>query len=554
MSKTRIPSWRHTLAATAIVALAATAVACAPASDNADKEHILSVGQIGNASFVQNFNPFSPNSLAMTNRAIYESLLVTNLAKGEILPWLAKEYTWSADGRELTMNLNDGVQWSDGEDFSSADVVFTFDLVREVRGESAFDYLEGWAAPDPTTVVFTFNRTYTPALAEIGTQTIVPEHVWAEVDDPTTFLNEEPVGTGPFTEVDKFTAQSYDLRKNPNYWQEGKPQFDAMRMIAYGSNDTANLAGINGELDWGLGYMQNVQEVYVDEDPEHRGFWFPTVGGMVSLAVNTTKAPFDDVNLRKAMSMAIDREEVAEIGMTGYTHPADCTGLSDAYDSWKDPAIVDSCEWTEYDPEAAARLLDESGYVVGSDGIRVTPDGQPLSFGLSVGAASTDWVSVMKVVSEGLQAVGIDATLDVADWSQIDQKVFLGEFDAAIRGGVTGLTPYEYYRSVMSCDTVLPVGEQAVQNSHRFCSEAADEQLAILAAATTEEEQMAAGDQLQSIFDENAPLIPLFPGPVWGIYNDIRFTGFPTENNPYATLSTGESSTVIILNTLKPRQ
>lgn len=555
MSGSRAPRyWRALVRATAITASAALVLSgCTSEEPTAPSEHILRVAAIGNASFVQNFNPFSPSAMKITNRAVYESLIVTNLAMGEVVPWLAKEYAWSVDGLSLTFTLNEDLTWSDGEPLTADDVVYTFDLAREVLGDATYEYVDSVSASDEHTVTFAFNRPYTPGLYELGIQAIVPKHIWEGVDDPAKFQNPEPVGSGPFTEVTNFSAQSFDLLRNPNYWQEDKADYAGIRVIAYGANDAANLAAINGDIDFGLGFIQDIQSTYVDVDPEHRGYWFPTVGNTISLTLNTTQAPYDDVNLRKAISMGIDREAVAERGMSGYTHPSDCTGLSDAYDSWRDERVVSQCDWTTYDVDAANELLDSSGYERGADGMRTTPDGQPLTFSIGVGSASSDWIAVAQVISDNMKELGIDAPLKVQDWSQINQALFGGTFQGNIAWSASGLTPFEYYRSAMSCRTVKPVGEEATQNFQRFCSEEADVLLDQFAAATTDEEMVPIMDQLQALYSELAPTIPLFPGPEWGAYNSTVFEGWPTEDDPYATLSPEASSTVLVLTNIHPR-
>ncbi|SDO99086.1 peptide/nickel transport system substrate-binding protein [Microbacterium sp. ru370.1] len=545
--------WRALVATAAVATLAGSLSACAPGGGENTDGQILRVASIGNASFTRNFNPFSPTALDMSKRAVYEPLMVANLAKGEIVPWLAKNYEWSADGLTLTFTLNDGTTWSDGKPLTAADVVYTFDLSRKVLGDATYDYVGSASAPDDTTVEFSFTRPYTPGLYELGGMLVVPQHVWETVDDPSTYQNPDPVGSGPFTQVANFSAQSYDLMRNPNYWQKDKADYGGIRVIAYGGNDAANIAAINGDIDFGLGFIQDIQKTYVDVDPEHRGYWFPAVGSTISLSLNTTQAPYDDVNLRKAVSMGIDRDAVAKKGMSGYTHPSDCTGLSDAYDSWRDQSVVASCDWTTYDVTAANALLDASGYPRGADGMRTTPAGTPLTFNIGVGSASTDWIAVAQVISDDMKDLGISAPLRVQDWSQINQELFGGTYTGNIAWSAAGVTPYEFYRSQMSCKTVKPVGEEATQNFHRFCSEKADQLLDQFAAATDEAAQHDIMNQLQAVYSETAPQVPLFPGPEWGAYNSTNFVGWPSEDDPYATLSPSGSSTVLVLTTIHPR-
>ncbi|PPG86543.1 ABC transporter substrate-binding protein [Rathayibacter rathayi] len=545
--------WRALVVPTALAATVAIGATGCTTDAGTSTNDTLRIASIGNASFTRNFNPFSPSALKITNRAIYESPMVTNLAKGEIDPWLAKSYQWSDDGLQLTFTLNDDLTWSDGEALTAEDVAYTFGLARTVLGESTYDYVDSVEATDATTVTYTFNRPYTPGLYELGVQVVVPEHIWKDVDDPATFQNPDPIGSGPFTQVQSFSAQSFDLLRNPAYWQKDKAEYTGIRVIAYGGNDAANIAAINGDIDFGLGFIQDIQKTYVDPDPEHRGYWFPSVGPTISLTLNTTEAPFDDVELRKAISMGIDRDKVASTGMSGYTHPADCTGLSDAYDSWRDDSVVSSCDWTSYDVDAANAKLDAAGYAKGSDGMRNSPDGTPVSFSIGVGSASTDWIAVAQVISDDMKALGIDAPLKVQDWSQINQALFGGTFQGNIAWSQTGLTPYEYYRGMLSCRTVQPAGEQATQNFQRFCDPQADVLLDEFAAATSEDEQRSAMNELQALYSEKAPTIPLFPGPEWGSYNSTTFVGWPSEDDPYATLSPEASSTVKVLTSIHPR-
>jgi peptide/nickel transport system substrate-binding protein len=175
-----------------------------------------------------------------------------------------------------------------------------------------------------------------------------------------------------------------------------------------------------------------------------------------------------------------------------------------------------------------------------------------MAFDISVGATSSDWLSAANIIDQNLDDVGIDATVNAPDWSAVVAGYEDGSFDTGIVWSNMEATPYQFFRGVMSTETVKPVGEQATQNYHRFGLPEADTLLAQFAASTDEETQHQAIDQLQVLFDENAPVVPLFPGPRWGAYNTTRFTGFPTEDDPYATLSTRSPTTVLVLTTLEP--
>ena len=515
-----------------------------------DGSQLLTIPREDMGTFDRNFNPFSNPEFPMTQQAIYESMLVYNPADGSTTPWLATEWEVAPDSMGITYRLREGVKWSDGEPFTADDVVLSFDLQREIRG--GFDYIETVTAVDPLTVTFDFNQPFSPALLDIGQQIIVPAHIWSEVEDTTKFANEEPVGTGPYTEVISFQSQSFDLGKNPEYWQPEKQQIEGIRMLAFAGNDGANLAAANGDVDWAPQFIPNIEEAYVAKDPENRFYWFPPTGSMINWQFNTTKAPFDDADVRKALSMAVDREQVTEIGMQGYTSPADCTGLSGSYDTWRDDAVVESCTWTNRDLKGAGELLDAAGITLGADGRRVLPDGTPFAFDFSVGSTSSDWVSVGNVISQNLAELGVTVTVAAKDWGDVVAGYENGTFDSGIVWSANAPTPYQFYRGAMSTETIKPVGEQTFDNYHRYGTPEADALLAQFAAAPDEAAQQAAADQLQALFAADAPLAPLFPGPEWGAASNARFTGWPTEENPYATLSTRSRTTVLVLTTLEP--
>jgi peptide/nickel transport system substrate-binding protein len=513
-------------------------------------DQLLTIPREDMGTFSRNFNPFTPNAAPMTQQAVYESMLVYNPADGATTPWLATEWAASDDGLELTFTMRDGVTWSDGEPMVAGDVAYTFELQKELLG--GFEYLDSVEADDDQTVRFVLNRPYSPALYEIGQQIIVPQHIWEDIDDPAKDTNGTPVGTGPYTEVASFQSQSFDLGKNPNYWQPEKQKIAGIRMLAFAGNDGANLAAVNGEVDWAPQFMPDIEKSFVAKDPEHRQYWFPSTGSMINWQLNTTKAPFDDVNVRKALSMAVDREQVTDIAMNGYTGPADCTGLSGAYSTWTDADTAGSCDWTTHDVDAANALFEESGYPLGADGTRTLPDGSPFTLDISVGSASSDWLSAATIISQNLAEVGVTATVDSPDWPTVVAGYEDGSFDTGIVWSNNAPTPYQFFRGVMSSETVKPVGEKTFENYHRFASPEADTLLATFAASSDEAAQTEAVNALQAEFDAEAPVIPLFAGPEWGMFTDIRFTGWPTESDPYATLSTKSPTTVLVLTSLEP--
>ena len=499
----------------------------------------LTVNNEQQSTWVRNFNPFSPDARAQASTIIYEPMMIFNKATAELVPWLATGYTWSPDNTALTFKLHSGVKWSDGQPFSAKDVTFTFDLLKKFPallnniGSILTDNIESWSAPDEGTVVFKFKTVHTPALHVLADQLIVPEHIWKDIADPTTFTNENPVGTGPFTQVTRFEEQIYILEKNPNYWQAGKPAFQGLKYPAYPGNDQANLALANGELDWAGNFVPDADNTFVAKNKTDFHYYFAQ-GDSVLIYLNPTLKPFDNPDVRKAVSMGIDRKMVLNVAEFDYVPPLDATGLSSEYATWKNPEAVAAGTWTNYDVKAANDLLDKAGLKKGADGIRRDQSGKPMKYTLLAVNGWTDWISACQIVAQNMKDLGIEITLDTPEQNTWQDEVFSGKFEWTIGWSSGGATPYNFYRGQMSKLTVMPVGEAANENWARYVDPKADVLLDEFSKTSDPAKQKDLMNQLQMLFVQDAPALPLFPGPDWYEYVTTRFTGWPTKENPFA--------------------
>jgi peptide/nickel transport system substrate-binding protein len=521
---------------------------------------VIEIGeQRQSSSFTRNFNPLLELGDVRwpAKAAMYEPLLIWNALTGAFVPWLAESYRFSEDHLRLDFQIRRGVTWSDGKPFTARDVAFTFHLVKKVPAldlRNMWQFLADVRAIGDDAVAFHFVRPLVPSIEDISSQPIVPEHVWKDVADPFAFTNDHPVATGPFTEITSFKPQAYRVDRNPRYWK-GLPSVKALHFRAYPANDQTILAIINDDLDWAGNFIPAVERIHVARDPAHHGYWFPAIDAMVMLFANTTVPPFGDVRVRKALSMAIDRQRVVTVAMHGYTHPADATGLSDAYDRLRDPAAVAAgAGWMKHDPEGARRLLDEAGVVIGPDGWRRGPDGTRLRLSLLVPVGFSDWVVASQIIARGLRKVGLDAGISTIDMNAWTEKLQRGEFVLSMGGTLPSYTPYGFYRGMLSRKTARPIGEDAPENWHRFGVPEADEAFTTLEATTDPAEERRLYHALEAMFAAHAPAIPLFPGPLWGSFTTKRFTGFSDAHDPYAPLSPNLiPQALMVLTRLSPR-
>lgn len=547
------------LLVTACMLLSACGTSSSTSSGNGD---YLTVNYEQVSTWVRNFNPFSANALGSTATAIYEPMMIYNKSTGEMVPWLATGYAWSDGNMTLTFAIRENVKWSDGQPFTANDVVYTYNLLSNndaLTGTASSvlsEYIDSFSAPDDHTVVFKFKSVYTPALYDIANQIIVPEHIWKDVSDPLTWTNDDPVATGPFTEVTKFESQIYVIEKNPYYWQEGKPAFQGIRYPAYADNDAANLALVNGDLDWAGNFVPDIDTTFVNKDPENNHYYF--VGGDgVALVISSTLKPFDRADVRKAISMGIDREMIVHTAMFSYIPVADATGLGDTYSVWKDAAAVTAgSDYMTYDMDKANAALDAAGLVLGADGIRLDEDGNPMEYELIVPSGWTDWISAAQIISQNMSELGITINLTTPEETTWTDSVTKGEFEWALGWGSGGPTPYNFYRGQMSALTSQPIGQNSDENWNRYVNEEADVLLDEFAKTSDPAEQKRLMGDIEMLFVEEAPVLPLFPGPDWYEYSTIRFTGWPNAEDNYAPgvpyAYAPYNTTLIVLTTITP--
>jgi peptide/nickel transport system substrate-binding protein len=523
----------------------------APSGNSSGSSAILQLSGEGEVTiYTKNFNPFSPSADLGTTTAIFEPLVVYTPTNGIYHPWLATSWKFGPNATTLTFNLRHGVEWSDGQPFTSSDVVYTFYILKKYFAGGGFPYVQSVTANGPYTVTFAFSKSYSPALGEVGEQVIVPKHIWQNVPNPVTYTNPAPVGTGPFTQITEFTPQAYVLGKNPHYWQPGKPYFAGIRYPAY-SPQSENDAIVQGTVDWGDGYIPNVQKTYADKNPDFH-YFFAKTGGIIPLVFNMTDSPLNNVVIRKAISLAINREANVESVYGSYTAVGNSTGVSPT-STFYDPAIQAADNWTTQNVAEANQMLDAAGFKRGPDGIRRTPSGQPLSFTLETGSTSADYVQSSQNVAADVAQIGIKITVTPKAWNTVISDVELGHFQIAHMFEQVATTPYTFFNFYMSCGNIVPIGTAALQNWGRYCDPKATKLLAEFAAASDPAQQQQIADQLQTEFAATAPVVPLFVQPDWGEFNTTRFTGFPSASNPYATGQTRYPGAVIVLTTVRPR-
>ncbi len=501
-------------------------------------------------SWVKNFEPLNPASVPRwpTRGGIYEPLYIYNPIKADWVPWLATSYRWVNNNKKLLFTIREDVEWSDGIPFSANDVAYTFNLTKDYPAldtRNSWEYLESVQALSNTTLEVNFNRVYVPGFDAVAGTFIIPKHIWENLEDPLKFNNPKPIGTGPFTEVLRFDSQIWELGKNNNYWQPDKPYIEKLVFPAFSSNEQVTLALLSGKLDWSGAFIPAIDRIFVEKDPEHHHYWFPNTGYSTFLHTNTKDPILNDVNVRKAISYAINREQVVKVGMYNYTEPAHVTSLSGPMKKWHSPDINTKENWTAFNPDKAKQLLNESGYTLNNKNQRMKKDGSPLEFEIIVVSGWSDWIRSAQVVTQNLNNIGIKAKVRTFDFGAWIGRMQRGDFQMSVGWAEKGANPYNFFKGMMFSEYVKPVGEVADVNWHRFGLQKADELIKELEKTSEPKKIEKIIHQLQDLFVQHVPGIPLFAEPAWGECNTRYFTGFPDKENPYGPLSNNEQPSFI---------
>jgi peptide/nickel transport system substrate-binding protein len=499
-------------------------------------------GDAGNPQLVENFNPLVIPTELHGAQLMYEPLEIRSPIDGHFTQYLATGHDF-ANPKTVVFTIREGVTWSDGKPFTAQDVVFTYDLLKkypELDASGIWSQITG-AKASGNKVTVTFKQPNVPFVGVLAAQVIVPEHIWSSIKDPAKFTNIKPVGTGPFT-LEKFAPTQYTLKKNPDYWQADRIAPDRVVMPAQSTNQSTNQLDVtSGKFDWSYNYLPDVQKTFVDRDADNT-YWFPP-GGVIGLFMNLTKQPYSNVDFRKGVSLAIDRDTIADKAVNGYETGASQSGLIlPNLEKWLDPSIPDSGN-VKQDTKSALAEFQKAGFTQ-KGGKLVDSSGKQVSMSIMMPSNYSDWVAGGKEVVHELAAIGIKASLDTPTADQYISATQSGNYDVAFGGyGGTG-DPYTDFNNMLNSAFAAPIGTATANNFERFKDPKVDTALNTLAGATGKAAQQDAVHQLENVMYDQVPIVLMYYGGSWGLFSTKNFTGWPSEKDPY-TLPTSYNNAIL---------
>ena len=489
-----------------------------------------------NTGFVDNFNPYTTGGLY--DGLMFEPLMMFNTMTSKVEYRLAKSAEYSKDLKTITVKLRDGLKWSDGQPLTAKDVAFSYTMTKTAP---AFDQKAIWTtgilksvtATDAKTIVFKLNKADSTFIWGLPNYHILPEHIWGKVaaKDMATFKNPNPVGSGPLTDVKYLKPQQMQLCRNDNYYLPNQPHIDCMTFRSYNDNSQIQPALMKGEIDWGSNFIADVENTFVAADPENNHYWYPA-NDAIHLYVNTKEKPFDDIRVRKALSMALNRDEIVDIAAYGYpTANFNAGGIAELYGKFINKDISEKYKGiTTYNPEKAKQLLDAAGYKdTDGDGFREMADGKNIEFDIDVVNGWTDWIQVVQMATEYYEEVGIKANVKTVDWAVYDKALKDGTYKMSINWSMVASNPIMAYQAYF---TTSQIGK-SWHAGHGVHSPEIDALIDSFGLTNDAKKQQVILDKLQEFTAKNLPFIPLFSNATWFQYSTAKFVGWPSKKNPY---------------------
>jgi peptide/nickel transport system substrate-binding protein len=530
-----------------------------------------------------NFNPLVPgtNRNQGAHQALWEPLFILNYESGEIQPWLGESFTPNDAQDVWTLKIRDGVKWSDGVPYTADDVVFSIQLRLDDTTSSLGDAasMQQWVASveklDDLTVQFNlkapnprFQLDYF-SVRIWGSVVILPKHVW-EGQDPFTFTyyDEEkgwPLGTGPYKLVSA-SPTNFVWDRRDDWWgaETGwMPLPEPLRLIwaITGSEENRSLLMADHQLDSAMNVTLGAFEAIQARNPNAIAWqsalpyaWADPCPREISF--NTQVEPWNNANVRKAVSLIIDRNQIIEVAYEGTTTPSSTMfvqygGMAPYIDSIVAAGMGAS---PTADVPAAQALLEGEGYAKNANGF-YEKDGTVLTADMEVNQGSIEYVRTVNVVVEQLRAAGIDATARPLQEVTANNNRANGQFGIAYNWDNCG-SVNEPWNSMNQLNTrfVVDIGSRASENEARWNTEGAEaysaivDQIGVLPLGDPSIVGLVT-DAYRYIYDET-PFIPLVQASKLVPFDTTYWTGWPTAENNYNHPATWWNSTHQIIHNL----
>ena len=456
-----------------------------------------------------------------TGSFAYEGLIARN-REGGYDGWLADSWEANGDASVWTFHLVKNAKWHDGHPFSSADVKFTHDYLKEKKLwlSSVLAKVDHVECPDENTAIFHLKTPF-PAFLDslshcpgIG---IIPKHIWETIDDPDHYADDKFIGTGPFKFEKAISEQYVKLVANEIYHGE-KPQVKEVIMKIITNKDSQILSLRSGEVDVVSDISPAVARSLSGSDGIDVSVVSDTKG--YELGMQCNNSPTDNKDFRKAMAHAVNRERICEIVFDGYAHPTLTTFLMPvvAHDFVNEE--VPGVDY-EYDMDKAEDMLESAGFMDrNKDGWREGPDGEKLNLIMVISGNGADASGRMaEVLKEEWKKIGLDMEIKLTESEQYAEQrrqsnFFISGMPYLMHDDADDLSHFE-------CNSYF-----GQKNWYDFNNARYNELNEKLRSTADREERKQVGYEMQEILAEETPSIPICSADLIFAHRSDRFTGW----------------------------
>lgn len=452
-------------------------------------------------------NVYSTHLLADVQTCIIEGLLIPDQDMNYV-PVLAKEVPTVENGliqltddgkMTITYNLKEGVKWHDGEPFTSADVKYTWEALYDenfiAEGKDGVYDIEKIECPDDYTVVCYYKYPVADYATTLFTFGIMPKHICEGTDlNEQTGYNVAPIGTGPFKFKEWKPGEYIELVRNDEYREEGKPYLDGIIFKMIPDRNTQLTQFKTGEVNMLIGMpfemyeeLQTIEGATVEAARQNA--W-------TTIDFNLSDPIMSDKAVRQAISLCVNTDAI--INQLFYGLPVACNSPWMPFDTYHNPNLPAH----EYNPEKAAQILEEAGWVMGADGVR-EKDGQKLEIVFQGRTDSADDLKIQQVVMEECKNIGISMTADNAASATQSARWFDGDFQMNIHRWITGSPSRTRF---FSANCISPDGN----NTMRYVNEELTELLETSDQVLDVEKRKEMLYEAQEILLEDIPAVTVF--------------------------------------------
>ncbi len=460
----------------------------------------------------------------LLHRAAFYDTLVGYSQNMEPVPWLAKSWDSSEQGKTWTFHLVENAVWHDGKPLTAEDVKFTIEYIKDNKLTSHYPYVKDITSvetPDPYTIKVSYKEPIAAVLFKFQNIYILPKHIHQDItgEKALTFTNPNPIGSGPFKFVGWKKKKKLLLEANEDYWN-GRPHLDRIIFQYYTNVNSLLFALKAGEIDaipWELSPIaaNKLKEASDIEVAVHENIYYRWLNFNVS-DFGQQNPTLRDKNVRVALNHAIDRQEICDLVHSGYVTPG-IQVVQPSLPYWFNKQLKPY----EFNLDLANAILDKAGYTKRDNkGIRLSEDGTKLEYDLLVLQRFTEETRTAEHIRGTWKQIGVKLNIQVMDGATILSKLFPNYEHDMYLWGFDGRPDPSFILSLFT------KGQIQNYNGAGYNNPVYDALYEQQNKITDRSKRKEIVDRMQSILHQDAPHALLYNMSAIAAFNSKKFEGF----------------------------